>query len=95
LIEESFAPRDELRARVTDDTIICRCEDVTRGRIQPAWSQRQAKLWSRVGMGACQGQVCGPACAMLFGWEPNAVRPPLGQPQALAWARALSELDSH
>lgn len=95
LIEETFAPRDELRARVTDDTIICRCEDVTRGRIQPAWSQRQAKLWSRVGMGACQGQVCGPACAMLFGWEPNAVRPPLGQPQASAWARALSELDSH
>lgn len=94
LIEETFAPRDELRARVTQDTVICRCEDVTLGRIEPGWSQRQAKLWTRIGMGACQGQVCGPACATLFGWERNAVRPPLGQPQAAAWARALGEPES-
>ena len=87
-----FAPRRELLDRVTPETVICRCEDVTRSAIAPEWSQRQAKLWSRVGMGACQGAVCGSACQALFGWEPNAARPPLDQPELGSWARALEEL---
>ena len=85
----TFAPRRELLTRVTPDTIICRCEDVTRAEIDPAWSARQAKLWSRVTMGACQGAVCGSACQALFGWEHNTPRPPLEQPSVAAWARAI------
>jgi NADPH-dependent 2,4-dienoyl-CoA reductase/sulfur reductase-like enzyme len=90
LLTRTFAPRRELLDRVTGDTIICRCEDVTRAAIDPAWSARQAKLWSRVAMGACQGAVCGSACHALFGWDHNATRPPLEQPPLDAWAQALT-----
>lgn len=80
LLEETFRPRAELLTLATPETIICRCEDVPVGAIDPNWTQRQAKLWSRVGMGACQAAVCGPACTALFGWSSNAARPPLGAP---------------
>lgn len=92
LLRECFAPRAELRERVTKETVLCRCEDVPVGAIDRSWTQRQGKLWTRVGMGACQGQVCGPACATLFGWRPNAVRPPLGLPGVGPWSRAIPEL---
>jgi len=87
----TFAPRKELLDLATADTIVCRCEDVRRGAIDPRWTQRQAKLWTRIGMGECQGAVCGPACAALFGWETNAPRPPLGAPRCGDWATALAE----
>ena len=89
LLSRSFAPRAELLALARPDTILCRCEDVAIGAVDPRWTQRQAKLWTRVGMGACQGAVCGPACSALFGWETNAVRPPLGAPCCADWADAL------
>jgi NADPH-dependent 2,4-dienoyl-CoA reductase/sulfur reductase-like enzyme len=87
----AFAVRAEVRQLATDETIICRCEDVRRGDIDPAWSQRQAKLWTRVGMGECQGAVCGPACAALFGWGANAARPPLGAPLCGGWSAAIAD----
>ncbi|MGH7594135.1 MAG: FAD-dependent oxidoreductase [Gemmatimonadales bacterium] len=88
-VARCFAPRDELLQLATPGTIICRCEDVRRGDLDPRWTQRQAKLWTRLGMGECQGAVCGPACAALFGWQPNEVRPPLGAPLCGAWSEAL------
>lgn len=90
LLGLSFALRRELLTRITDDTIICRCEDVRRDQLDPRWEQRQAKLWTRVGMGACQGVVCGAACQALFGWERNSVRPPLEQLPLEAWASGIS-----
>jgi NADPH-dependent 2,4-dienoyl-CoA reductase/sulfur reductase-like enzyme len=88
-LRATFAPRSEVLALAAGDTILCRCEDVRRDAIDPAWTQRQAKLWTRVGMGACQGAVCGPACSALFGWDGNAVRPPLSSPVVSSWAAAL------
>jgi NADPH-dependent 2,4-dienoyl-CoA reductase/sulfur reductase-like enzyme len=76
-LAEAFAPRRELAMRVEADTTICRCEDVAWGQLDPAGSFRQAKLATRVGMGPCQGRVCGPALALLRGWESDRVRPPL------------------
>ena len=90
LLAETFAPREELRSLATPDTIICRCEDVRRSAIEPGWTQRQAKLYTRLGMGSCQGAVCGPACETLFGWGPNVVRPPLGSPSCGEWASGLA-----
>jgi NAD(P)H-nitrite reductase large subunit len=77
LMERTFAPRAELRDVCTDDTIVCRCEDVARGAIDPAWCARQAKLYTRAGMGPCQGRICGAALEFIFGWTPDAVRPPI------------------
>jgi NADPH-dependent 2,4-dienoyl-CoA reductase/sulfur reductase-like enzyme len=76
-LTEAFAPRQELANRVEADTTICRCEDVVWRQLDPAGSFRQAKLATRVGMGPCQGRVCGPALALLRGWESDRVRPPL------------------
>lgn len=73
----AFAPRAALRALATAETIVCRCEDVTLARLDAGWSRRQAKLYTRVGMGPCQGRVCGPGLELLFGWDRDSVRPPL------------------
>ncbi|MBA2292008.1 MAG: FAD-dependent oxidoreductase [Gemmatimonadales bacterium] len=89
-IDAAFSLRAELLNLAAPDTIICRCEDVRRDAIDPAWTPRQAKLWTRVGMGACQGAVCGPACSALFGWAANTVRAPLGAPSCGAWQAALT-----
>jgi NAD(P)H-nitrite reductase large subunit len=76
-LEVAFAPREELKARLAPETIVCRCEDVAWGRLDPAWSPRQAKLATRLGMGPCQGRVCGPAMQFLCGWSADSVRPPI------------------
>jgi len=76
-MERAFALRQELRSLARDDTIICRCEDVRRAAIASFADSRQAKLYARAGMGACQGRVCGPALELLFGWQPGTVRLPL------------------
>jgi hypothetical protein len=41
----------------------------------PSW--RSAKLHTRLGMGHCQGRVCGAATEFLMGWPMDSVRPPL------------------
>jgi hypothetical protein len=92
LMREAFAPRAELRDRIDDETIVCRCEDVRWGALVPAWGQRQAKLQGRIGMGSCQGVVCGAACTALLGWQPNTVRPPLDAPALEPYAAALARL---
>jgi NAD(P)H-nitrite reductase large subunit len=77
LLAEAFDPRTEVRALADDATIVCRCEDVARGALHPAWSARQAKLYTRLSMGPCQGAVCGAACDALWGWAPNDPREPV------------------
>jgi D-hydroxyproline dehydrogenase subunit alpha len=82
-LEAAFALREELKSLAGPDTIICRCEDVTLARLDPRWQRRQAKLYSRAGMGPCQGRVCGPALEFLFGWGSDTVRVPV-RPAPLA-----------
>ena len=83
LLDDTFALRQELRSLPDADTIVCRCEDVTFGRIKKCASFRDAKLQTRCGMGPCQGRICGPALQFLFGWSSDSVRPPIF-PTALA-----------
>jgi len=73
----AFTLRDELRALPESDTIVCRCEDVPHGRLRREGSWVEAKLQARCGMGPCQGRVCGPAAAVLYGWSRASVRPPI------------------
>jgi NADPH-dependent 2,4-dienoyl-CoA reductase/sulfur reductase-like enzyme len=77
VMERTFAPRDELRGVVTPDTIVCRCEDVPSGALRADWTMRQAKLYTRAGMGPCQGRVCGAALEFLHGWPADSVRLPV------------------
>lgn len=75
-MERVFTPRAELRAVATPETIVCRCEDVAMSALSPSWTARQAKLYTRVGMGPCQGRVCGPALDFLLGWPADGTRVP-------------------
>jgi D-hydroxyproline dehydrogenase subunit alpha len=77
LLNQTFALREELRQLPTPETIVCRCEDVTFGRLREHNSWRAAKLQTRCGMGPCQGRVCGAAVEFLFGWRAESVRPPV------------------
>jgi len=82
LLEKSFGLSPALRNLATDDTILCRCEDVSFGEVNQFQNWRLAKLQRRIGMGPCQGRVCGPAFSFLrgseaSGVEPVSVRPPV------------------
>lgn len=76
-LAKAFTLRSELKTLPTDATIVCRCEDVTFGRLRNHPSWRAAKLHTRCGMGPCQGRVCGAATSFLFGWSADSVRPPM------------------
>jgi NADPH-dependent 2,4-dienoyl-CoA reductase/sulfur reductase-like enzyme len=75
-IAAAFSPDASWRVPPPSDTIVCRCEDVRMAALRGAWTPRQAKLYTRAGMGPCQGRVCGPALDVLFGWPWDAVRAP-------------------
>lgn len=64
-------PRPDAWQAVSGDTVVCRCEDVTRGEIEAAaaggaGTLDQLKVWTRCGMGACQGRYCGETAAALL-----------------------------
>lgn len=56
---------------LTDETVVCRCEEVTAGAVRAARADggapdhRQVKQLTRAGMGWCQGRMCGPAVHCL------------------------------
>jgi NADPH-dependent 2,4-dienoyl-CoA reductase/sulfur reductase-like enzyme len=77
MLNSAFTLRDELRRLPEDDTVVCRCEDVKLSGLRAFASQREAKLQTRCGMGACQGRICGPATEFLLGWAADTVRPPI------------------
>jgi NADPH-dependent 2,4-dienoyl-CoA reductase/sulfur reductase-like enzyme len=57
---------------ITDDTIICRCENVPAARILEAigaendFTLRGVKIQTRAGMGPCQGRMCGAVISRLI-----------------------------
>jgi thioredoxin reductase/bacterioferritin-associated ferredoxin len=56
---------------IAAETIICRCEDVTRAEIDAACDDgardvNQLKAWTRCGMGPCQGRTCGDVAGELL-----------------------------
>lgn len=66
---------------MSDDTILCRCESITRGELQRALADNKhvlsadaAKLLTRVGMGLCQGRLCGDNVARVVA-EVRGVQP--------------------
>jgi len=66
-----MAPRSGLLETATAETVMCRCEDITREEIETAVAQgardiNQIKSWTRCGMGPCQGRMCGDSVAGLM-----------------------------
>ena len=63
-VNASFAPPAGLAEMITDDTLLCRCEDLRAGEVRAAVaagarSASAVKMWTRCGMGPCQGRICG------------------------------------
>jgi NADPH-dependent 2,4-dienoyl-CoA reductase/sulfur reductase-like enzyme len=67
-----YRPADTFLAPPADDTIVCRCEEITAGQIRDAASRlgvpgpNQMKAFLRCGMGPCQGRLCGPTVVELI-----------------------------
>ncbi len=58
-----FAPPAAFRVPQDDDTVVCRCEEITAGQIRAAVADgcvgpNQLKAFCRAGMGPCQGRQC-------------------------------------
>jgi hypothetical protein len=81
----AFAPLPGLHDLARPDTIVCRCEDITRLRAQEAAamhgdSMRAIKIGCRAGMGPCQARICGPSLqAMATGVNACAMDVPVVQ----------------
>lgn len=65
-----MALRPELVSAIPPETVVCRCEGVTRAEIEAALDDgaaemNQLKQFTRCGMGPCQGRLCGEAAAEL------------------------------
>jgi NADPH-dependent 2,4-dienoyl-CoA reductase/sulfur reductase-like enzyme len=64
-------PRD-WAAQAPDELVVCRCEHITAGELRACASETGAKelnrlkAQSRIGMGRCQGRICGAAAARLL-----------------------------
>jgi bacterioferritin-associated ferredoxin len=62
-LQEIYAFRPGLSRVAKDDTLICRCEEITLGQVKHALANgatdlNQVKLATRAGMGYCQGRFC-------------------------------------
>ncbi|MEU9243618.1 NAD(P)/FAD-dependent oxidoreductase [Streptomyces sp. NPDC048385] len=88
-MDDAYAPPAHWAEQVTDDTVVCRCEEVTGGTVRRAVTElgagdvRTVKLLTRAGMGWCQGRMCGPAVAGLAGCPETAARRPFARPVPL------------
>ncbi len=91
-LTKAFSLRSELRNLATPGTIICRCEGVPLDSLKDDWDLRESRLLGRVGMGPCQGRVCGPILEFLRGTDGSpGPRAPLWPMTGNEWAK-LNEI---
>ncbi|WP_327726741.1 NAD(P)/FAD-dependent oxidoreductase [Streptomyces sp. NBC_00487] len=89
VLDDVYVPPAHWTEQVTDDTVVCRCEEVTAGAVREAVGElgagdvRTVKLLTRAGMGWCQGRMCGPAVAGLAGCDEAVARRPFARPVPL------------
>jgi bacterioferritin-associated ferredoxin len=63
LLGDLFTPKQGLISLADDETILCRCEEITLGEIKAAVADGartlgEVKMITRSGMGNCQGRMC-------------------------------------
>ncbi|OCR24074.1 (2Fe-2S)-binding protein [Pseudomonas syringae] len=69
-LETAFPFPVDWAAKTPDETVVCRCEEVSAGDIRAVveeghWEMNRVKAMCRVGMGRCQGRMCGLAAAEI------------------------------
>lgn len=71
-LERAFPFPQDWAAQAPDELVVCRCENVTAGELREtvrrcgADELNRLKALSRVGMGRCQGRMCGVAAAEIL-----------------------------
>lgn len=70
-LDRLYRPAPAFLAPKRDETILCRCEEVTRGALAKAVAEgcpgpNQFKAFTRAGMGPCQGRMCGATITQVF-----------------------------
>ncbi len=90
-MEAAFAPPPAESAKSwPDELIVCRCEAVTAGTLRQcvrsgmAGEVNRLKALTRVGMGRCQGRMCGESAVALLGAETGRPLAELGRPRGQA-----------
>ncbi|QXH96879.1 NAD(P)/FAD-dependent oxidoreductase [Pseudomonas ogarae] len=88
-LERAFAFPEAWAADAADDLMICRCEEVSAGDIrqvvgQGHWEINRVKAHCRVGMGRCQGRMCGAAAAEIIARESGRTVSSIGRLRAQA-----------
>ena len=88
-LERAFPFPAHLARALPDDAILCRCEGLRAGELRaaaraeaatgPAPEMNRAKAFTRVGMGRCQGRVCGAAAAEILAAELGRPVPQIGR----------------
>lgn len=105
-LETLYHLPDSLLVPSDDDTIVCRCEEISAGEIRTAVREghtdpNQVKFYLRCGMGPCQGRQCAPAVAHMVAAEnkrpvsdypPFRVRPPI-RPLSIAQLADLEKAE--
>jgi NADPH-dependent 2,4-dienoyl-CoA reductase/sulfur reductase-like enzyme len=90
-LDRLYRLRPGLIGLATPDTLMCRCEELTRAEVEAGidaggHNLRTLKVITRLGMGPCQGRMCWPATARLLAERtrksvesvgPLSVRPPI------------------
>ncbi|MEU7124167.1 NAD(P)/FAD-dependent oxidoreductase [Streptomyces zaomyceticus] len=99
VMSAAHAPGPGWSGWLTDETDVCRCEEVPAGRVREAVAEfgardaRTVKLLTRAGMGWCQGRMCGTAVTCLAAGgatpEPSPERRQLAVPVPLSTLAAL------
>lgn len=74
MLGEFYTPGPGIFDLAREDTVICRCEEVTLGDIRAAAadgvrSTTELKALTRLGMGNCQGRICGELAARILARE--------------------------
>jgi NADPH-dependent 2,4-dienoyl-CoA reductase/sulfur reductase-like enzyme len=69
-LETAFPFPADWAAKAPDELILCRCEEVSVGEVRSVvdeghWELNRVKAHCRVGMGRCQGRMCGLAAAEI------------------------------
>jgi hydrogen cyanide synthase HcnB len=71
-LERAFPFPADWASQAPDDLVVCRCEEITAGELRQtvrdagALELNRLKALSRVGMGRCQGRMCGAAAAEIL-----------------------------
>ncbi|MCK8667110.1 FAD-dependent oxidoreductase [Pseudomonas azerbaijanoccidens] len=93
-LERAFAFPEHWAAEVADDVMVCRCEEVRAGDIREVvreghWEINRVKAHCRVGMGRCQGRMCGAAAAEIIARESQRPVSEIGRLRAQAPIKPL------